>query len=83
MVVSPSFARFQKNTHCKPFFFLSALGNCVSFYLQQPEFLPAFLVVSAGCKNVVLGRRKTIRSSLMNHTFQQQLIIAHAMIKCV
>lgn len=65
----------EEHTLQAVFFFKSALGNCVSFYLQDPVFLPTCLVEK------VCSGEQTTGSPCTNHTFQQQLLITAATMK--
>lgn len=69
MVVSPSFAQFRKNTHCKLFFFFfNQLLEAVSLSTSNSlNSCPRFLWFQLAVKMPVPGRRKTVRSSHTNH----------------
>lgn len=69
MAVSPSFAWFRKNTHCKLFFFIQLLETVSLSTSNSLNSCPCFVWFQLAVKLPVLGERKTICSSCMNHTF--------------
>lgn len=82
--VGPSFAWFQKNTHCKLFFCFYQLLETVSVSTSNSlNSCPPFLWFQLAVKMPALGRRKTACSPRMSHTSQQQLLIIHGIIKCL